>query len=80
MSPPIRPSRRRSCESRRLYRGARDITDVALLTYATPRAPDIGGFGAAYSLIAEVHVIGDAHVPGTTMAATAHGHRIGNLI
>jgi hypothetical protein len=64
-----------------VYTGAvRDITDVALLTYATPRAPDIGGFGAAYSLIAEVHVIGDAHVPGTTMAATAHGHRVGNLI
>jgi 2,4-dienoyl-CoA reductase-like NADH-dependent reductase (Old Yellow Enzyme family) len=64
-----------------VYTGAtRDITDVALLTYATPRAPDTGGFEAAHAVIGEVHVIGDAHAPGSTMAATAHGHRIGNLV
>jgi hypothetical protein len=64
-----------------VYTGAtRDINEVALLTYATPRAPDIEGFEAASSLIAAVHVIGDAHAPGSTMAATAQGHRIGNLV
>jgi len=56
------------------------VREVALLTYATPRAPDlseIDGFAGGGD---EIYVIGDAHAPGSTMAATAHGHRIGNLI
>ncbi len=53
------------------------LSDVALLTYATPRAPDPARFAA---LDAEWHVIGDAYAPGTTMAATAQGHRLGNCL
>jgi thioredoxin reductase len=63
---------------RNVYSGAvGEIRDVALLTYATPRAPQLNPWR---TLEAEIHVIGDAHAPGTTMAATAHGHRVGNLI
>lgn len=53
------------------------IADVALLTYATPRAPNPASFPG---VDAECHVIGDAYAPGTTMAATAQGHRLGNLL
>jgi thioredoxin reductase len=63
---------------------ASEIAEVALLTYATPRAPDLGSFTAVVAegqtLVEQVHVIGDAYAPGSTMAATSHGHRIGNLI
>jgi hypothetical protein len=66
---------------RGVYTGALiDIEDVVLLTYATPRAPDLAGIEALAHLAPEIHVIGDAFAPGSTMAATAHGHRIGNLI
>ena len=66
---------------RNVYTGAlTDIPDVVLLTYATPRAPDLSGIDAFASAAPEIHVIGDAYAPGSTMAATAHGHRIGNLI
>jgi hypothetical protein len=60
--------------------GLEDIVNVVLLTYATPRAPDLAAIEAFASCAPEFHVIGDAYVPGSTMAATAHGHRIGNLI
>jgi hypothetical protein len=64
-----------------VYTGApRDIADVVLLTYATPRAPDLAAIAAFMSSGAACHVIGDAYAPGSTMAATAQGHRIGNLI
>jgi 2,4-dienoyl-CoA reductase-like NADH-dependent reductase (Old Yellow Enzyme family)/thioredoxin reductase len=58
------------------------IADVALLTYATPRAPDLRAFDGLEGLDGEteIHVIGDAYAPGTTMAATAHGHRVGNAL
>jgi hypothetical protein len=66
---------------RNVYTGAEaEIRDVALLTYATPRAPELGGFEASAAGFEQFHVIGDAYAPGSTMAATAHGHRIGNLI
>jgi hypothetical protein len=57
-----------------------EIGEVALLTYATPRAPDTRGFDALRGAVEQYHVIGDAYVPGTIMAATAQGHRIGNLV
>jgi hypothetical protein len=56
------------------------IRDVALLTYATPRVPNLQPFESVLPQIEQCHVIGDAYAPGTIMAATAHGHRIGNLI
>jgi 2,4-dienoyl-CoA reductase-like NADH-dependent reductase (Old Yellow Enzyme family)/thioredoxin reductase len=56
------------------------ISDVALLTYATPRIPDLQPFAELLGQIGQCHVIGDAYAPGTTMAATAQGHRVGNLI
>ncbi len=63
-----------------IYTGkAAEIADVALLTYATPRAPDLRAF-RGLETEAEIHVIGDAYAPGTTMAATAHGHRVGNRL
>jgi 2,4-dienoyl-CoA reductase-like NADH-dependent reductase (Old Yellow Enzyme family)/thioredoxin reductase len=64
-----------------VYSGAlEEITDVVLLTYATPRAPDLAAIEAFATSAPEVHVVGDCYAPGSTMAATAHGHRIGNLI
>jgi 2,4-dienoyl-CoA reductase-like NADH-dependent reductase (Old Yellow Enzyme family)/thioredoxin reductase len=64
-----------------VYTGAlTDTADVALLTYATPRAPALGPLAALAAVVGELHVIGDALVPGTTLAATAQGHRLGNLI
>jgi hypothetical protein len=66
---------------RNVYSGTlAEIADVVLLTYATPRAPDLAAIEAFASLAAEFHVVGDAYAPGSTMAATAQGHRIGNLI
>lgn len=66
---------------RNVYTGAAsEIPDVALLTYATARAPDLRLFEPLRTEMSECHVIGDAYAPGTTMAATAQGHRIGNLI
>jgi 2,4-dienoyl-CoA reductase-like NADH-dependent reductase (Old Yellow Enzyme family) len=68
-----------SCSN--IYTGAFiEIGELALLTYATPRAPDLALLQDLQEQIAECHLIGDAYAPGTTMAATAHGHRIGNLI
>jgi hypothetical protein len=64
-----------------VYTGAlREIPDVVLLTYATPRAPDLGAFEGLATVAGEIHVIGDAYAPGSILAATAQGHRIGNLI
>jgi len=66
---------------RNVYSGAlAEIADVVLLTFATPRAPDHVAIEAFASIAPEFHVIGDAYAPGSTMAATAQGHRIGNLI
>jgi hypothetical protein len=66
---------------RNVYTGAlTEIPDVVLLTYATPRAPELARIAALESAFPDIHVIGDAYAPGSTMAATAHGHRIGNLI
>jgi 2,4-dienoyl-CoA reductase-like NADH-dependent reductase (Old Yellow Enzyme family)/thioredoxin reductase len=66
---------------RNVYTGApTEIPDVVLLTYATPRAPDLAELHALAAAARELHVIGDAYAPGSTLAATAHGHRIGNLI
>ncbi len=65
---------------RNIYTGkAAEIADVALLTYATPRAPDLSAF-RGLDTETEIHVIGDAYAPGTTMAATADGHRVGNSL
>jgi 2,4-dienoyl-CoA reductase-like NADH-dependent reductase (Old Yellow Enzyme family)/thioredoxin reductase len=61
-------------------RALTDIEDVVLLTYATPRAPNLAEIEAFARVAPEIHVIGDCFAPGSTMAATAHGHRIGNLI
>ncbi len=64
-----------------VYTGAiREIPDAVLLTFATPRAPDLDAIAAFASIAPECHVIGDAYAPGSTMAATAQGHRLGNLI
>ena len=56
------------------------IEDVALLTYATPRAPHTSAFDVFAAEMGEYHVIGDAYAPGTTMNATAQGSRVGQLI
>jgi hypothetical protein len=68
---------------RNIYTGkTAEITDIGLLTYATPRAPDLRGFDVAEIAAAgpRVHVIGDAYAPGATMAATSQGHRLGNSL
>jgi 2,4-dienoyl-CoA reductase-like NADH-dependent reductase (Old Yellow Enzyme family)/thioredoxin reductase len=63
------------------YTGAvQEIGEVALFAYATPRAPSIGALAALESRVEAFHVIGDAYAPGTAMAATAQGHRVGNRV
>jgi 2,4-dienoyl-CoA reductase-like NADH-dependent reductase (Old Yellow Enzyme family) len=66
---------------RDVYTGAlTEIPGVVLLTYATPRAPGLHEIEAFAAAADAIHVIGDAYAPGSTMAATAQGHKIGNLI
>jgi hypothetical protein len=66
---------------RNVYTGrCMELRDVALLTYATPRVPDTEAFAHLCPEVPELHVVGDAYAPGTTMTATAQGHRLGNLV
>ncbi len=53
------------------------IDDVALVTYATPRAPDIALQAPLTARGYRVHLVGDAKLPRTVLAATAEGHALG---
>jgi hypothetical protein len=58
----------------------RDIADVALVTYATPRAPNIALKAPLAAKGLTVHVIGDAKLPRSVLAATSEGHALGNAL
>ncbi len=66
---------------RNVYNGAEQvIEDLAVLTYATSRAPDDQLAGALQAHGMEIHVIGDAYAPRTVLSATKEGHDVGNRL
>ena len=61
-----------------IYNGdVRVIDDLALLTYATPRAPDDALAGPLRDAGIEVIPVGDARAPQEMLFATASGHEAG---
>ncbi len=63
---------------RSVFGGAlRHLDQVALLTYATPRRPNLDLLPALQSLGVEVHRIGDAQWAREPMSATAEGYALG---
>ena len=58
----------------------RPITDLALITYATPRAPQVQLLAALQATGKPVHRIGDCLAPGHTLSATAQGFALGAAI
>ena len=66
---------------RNIFNGAETvIDDLALLTYATSRAPNDELAAPLQAKGIETHVIGDAYSPRTVLAATQEGHRVGNQL
>jgi len=66
---------------RNVYNGDRTVIDeVALVTYATPRTPNLALRAPLVALGVNVHLIGDARLPRTVLAATAEGHALGNAL
>ena len=53
------------------------IDEVALITYATPRKPNLDLWQALKESGVQVHRIGDCLLARDPMAATAEGHAIG---
>jgi 2,4-dienoyl-CoA reductase-like NADH-dependent reductase (Old Yellow Enzyme family) len=61
-----------------VYTGERrEIRDVALLTYSTPRRPDDALAAALGAAGIPLHLVGDCYAPRTLLAATGDGHRVG---
>jgi 2,4-dienoyl-CoA reductase-like NADH-dependent reductase (Old Yellow Enzyme family) len=58
----------------------RHIEQLALVTYATPRAPHTQLLEALLATGRPVHRIGDCLAPGNTLSATAQGHALGAAI
>jgi 2,4-dienoyl-CoA reductase-like NADH-dependent reductase (Old Yellow Enzyme family)/thioredoxin reductase len=63
-----------------LSRKPRDITDVALFTYATPRLPNDELERPLREAGIDVRLVGDAHTPALLLAATASGHAAGMAV
>lgn len=55
----------------------RNIDDLAIFTYATPRLPSVELWGPLTEQGVSVHLIGDAFAPRTLMSATSEGHKLG---
>ncbi len=53
------------------------VADVALITYATPRAPDTDLLAALQATGRPVHLVGDCLAAGDTLSATAQGYSLG---
>jgi 2,4-dienoyl-CoA reductase-like NADH-dependent reductase (Old Yellow Enzyme family) len=67
--------------ARHVYTGReREIGDVVLLTYATPRVADDGLATPLQEAGLDVHRVGDCYAPRTLMAATADGHAAGHVL
>ena len=56
------------------------ITDVAVLTYATPRAADDALYDVLKPVYPDLHRVGDCRQPRTVLLATAKGHALGNAL
>ena len=59
---------------------ASTISDVSLLTYSTPRIPNVDLLAPLRAAGHEPHLIGDCLSPRYLMSATQDGHAIGNAI
>jgi len=57
-----------------------EITDVAVLTYSTPRVPDDALYDELRGQVADLHRIGDCRQPRTVLLATTEGHALGNAL
>jgi hypothetical protein len=67
--------------ARNVYTGReRDIEDVVLLTYSTPRIADDSLAAPLADAGLEVHRVGDCYAPRSLMAATAEGHASGHAL
>jgi 2,4-dienoyl-CoA reductase-like NADH-dependent reductase (Old Yellow Enzyme family) len=53
--------------------GLRSVEDVALITYSTPRVPDLALAAPLRAAGLEVRLVGDCRMPRGVMAATAEG-------
>jgi hypothetical protein len=56
------------------------ITDVAVLSYATPRVPNDALYDALRARYPDIHRIGDCRQPRTVLLATSEGHSLGNRL
>jgi hypothetical protein len=66
---------------RNVYSGRlRDVPDVALFTYATPRTPNDALAAPLRAVGLDVRLIGDCYAPRYLLMATAEGHAAGNAI
>jgi 2,4-dienoyl-CoA reductase-like NADH-dependent reductase (Old Yellow Enzyme family) len=66
---------------RNVYSGRlRDINDVALFTYATPRVPDDALAAPLRQARMDVRLVGDCFAPRFLLMATAEGHAVGNAV
>ena len=64
-----------------VYSGrTRDIGDVALFTYSTPRVPNDALAPLLRGAGLEVRLVGDCYAPRYLLMATAEGHAAGNAI
>lgn len=54
------------------------VDDVALLTYSTPRIPNVELFEPLARAGFDVRAIGDCYAPRHLISATADGHKVGN--
>ena len=57
-----------------------EITDVAVLTYSTPRVPNDALYDELRGHYSELHRIGDCRQPRTVLLATTEGHALGNAL
>jgi dimethylglycine catabolism A len=73
--------REKTIEYRHVYSGRRaTLTDVALLTYSTPRAPDHVIAAPLRETGLPVHLVGDCRAARDNLAATADGYAVGSVI
>jgi len=64
-----------------IYNGdVRQIEDVVLLTYSTPRVPDDALAGPLRAAGIDVVAVGDARAPQEMLFATASGHAAGDTV
>ena len=64
-----------------IYTGEeRVLTDVALFTYSTPRAPNDALAAPLRAAGIDVHLIGDCFAPRFALNATQEGHRVGGAV